>query len=109
MSEAGATVLPQTSELGEPAVVDGPPPPQPPAVISRDAAGRATIRAVRVDRVTIDGVLDERLYQDVPSVSGFIQQEPLEGAAPATEQTEVWVVVRRRQLLPQCPLLELCT
>ena len=90
MSEAGATVLPQTSELGEPAVVDGPPPPQPPAVISRDAAGRATIRAVRVDRLTIDGVLDERLYQDVPSVSGFIQQEPLEGA-PATEQTEVWV------------------
>ena len=90
MSEAAATVLPQTSELGEPAVVDGPPPPQPPAVISRDAADRATIRAVRVDRLTIDGVLDERLYQDVPSVSGFIQQEPLEGA-PATEQTEVWV------------------
>ena len=59
-------------------------------MISRNAAGRATIRAVRVQGLTIDGVLDEPLYQEVPPISGFIQQEPVEGV-PATEQTEAWV------------------
>ena len=43
-----------------------------------------------MEGLTIDGVLDEPLYQEVPPISGFIQQEPEEGA-PATEQTEVWV------------------
>ena len=73
-------------------VIDGPPAPQPPDVISRDPAGRATVRAVRVgDALTIDGILAERVYQEVPAVSDFIQQEPIEGA-PATERTEAWVL-----------------
>ena len=72
-------------------VIDGPPPPQPPAVITRGADGRATIRAVRVERLTVDGVLDELVYQEVPPAAEFIQQEPLEGA-PASEQTEIWVL-----------------
>ena len=72
-------------------VIDGPPPPQPPAVIARAEDGRATIRAVRVERLTVDGMLNERVYQDVPPAAGFIQQEPLEGA-PATERTELWVL-----------------
>ena len=72
-------------------IIGGPPPPVPPAVISRDAEGRATLRAVRVDNLTIDGVLDEQVYQQVPAVSGFIMQEPQEGP-PATEETEVWVL-----------------
>ena len=72
-------------------IIDGPPPPVPPAVISRDAEGRATLRAVRVDDLTIDGVLDEQVYQQVPAVSGFIMQEPQEGP-PATEETEVWLL-----------------
>src|SRR5204863_334773 len=38
----------------------------------------------------IDGRLDEEIYSTVPSISGFIQQEPVDGA-PATEETEVWV------------------
>ena len=72
--------------------IDGPPPPQPPDVISRDAAGRATVRAVRLtDPLNIDGNLDERVYQDVPAASDFIQYLPIEGT-PATEQTEVWVL-----------------
>ena len=72
-------------------VIDGPPPPQPPRVMSRDAAGRATIRAVRVDgSLNIDGQLDERVYQEIESLSGFIQVEPDAGQA-ATEETEVWV------------------
>jgi hypothetical protein len=69
-----------------------PAPPVEPAVISRDQSGRAaTIRAVRLTgAIQLDGHLDEEMYTTVPSISGFIQQEPSEGA-PATEQTEVWV------------------
>jgi TolB-like protein len=54
------------------AVIDGPPPPQPPAVITRNAAGRATIRAIRIaEPLRIDGTLDERIYQDVAGPVGF--------------------------------------
>ena len=67
----------------------GPPPPQPPDVISRDANGRATVRAVRLtEPLRVDGSLDERVYHDVPALSDFIQTEPVEGA-PATEKSEV--------------------
>ena len=72
-------------------IIDGPPPPVPPAVINRDAEGRATLRAVRVDDLTVDGVLDEPVYQQIPAAAGFIMQEPREGP-PATEQTDVWVL-----------------
>ena len=54
-------------------VINGPAPPQPPDVISRDANGRATVRAVRlVEPLRIDGALGERVYQDVPALSDFI-------------------------------------
>ena len=75
-----------------PVVIKGPPPPQPPDVISRDANGRATVRAVRlVEPLRVDGALDERVYQDVPALSDFIQKEPVEGAL-ATEKSEAWVL-----------------
>ncbi len=71
--------------------IDGPPPPVPPAVVSRDAEGRVTLRAIRLDGpLTVDGRLDDEIYQRVPPVSDFIQQEPQEGE-PATEQTDAWV------------------
>ncbi len=90
---ATAVVQRTRASLAAPAsIIDGPPPPVPPATIARDTAGRATLRAVRVtEPVRIDGALDERAYQDVPPVSGFIQVNPLEGE-PATEQTEIWVL-----------------
>ena len=73
-------------------IIDGPPPPVPPAVIARDQSGRATMRAVRLDEpIRLDGELDESVYQTIAPVTGFIQQEPNEGA-PATERTEVWVL-----------------
>jgi hypothetical protein len=79
-------------------VIDGPAPPVAPDVISRDAAGRATLRAVRVtEPPKIDGRLDDRVYEDVPAASGFIQHQPLENV-PATEQTEVWVLFDRDNL-----------
>ncbi|MCY3843378.1 MAG: carbohydrate binding family 9 domain-containing protein, partial [Acidobacteria bacterium] len=74
------------------AIIDGPPPPVPPAVLTRDAAGRATVRAIRLDEgLRLDGVLDEPVYAAVPAISGFIQQLPDPGA-PATERTEAWIL-----------------
>ena len=77
--------------IPEDPVIDGPAPPSPPAVVTRDDQGRVTLRATRlVEPIVLDGQLTEPIYEKVPSISGFIQQEPLEGE-PATEQTEVWV------------------
>lgn len=73
-------------------VIDGPPPPAPPEVVARDELGRVTVRAERVRQpIRVDGLLDEQVYQTVPAISGFIQQEPREGE-PATEPTEVWLL-----------------
>ena len=72
--------------------IDGPPPPIPPAVLSRDAAGAVTVRAVRVvERIRLDGILDEDAYDETQSIGGFVQQVPDEGA-PASEATEAWVL-----------------
>ena len=87
---AGA-ITPAGVEEMPPLVLDGPPPPLPPATIARDAAGRATVRAVRLrEGLTIDGVLDEPVYETVPAFSGFIQMEPQVGE-PASEKTDGWV------------------
>ena len=77
---------------------DGPSPPRPPEVITRDASGRATIRAVRLTApLRVDGRLDEAVYTRVPPISDFIQQEPVEGA-PASEKTEVWLTFDRNHV-----------
>ena len=71
--------------------IDGPPPPAAPETISRDATGRATVRAVRLtEPLRLDGALDEGIYQTVPPVSGFIQQLP-DAGEPTTEKTEAWI------------------
>ena len=68
------------------------PVPRPPEVVSRDANGHATLRAVRITTPPqIDGKLDEQVYKDIQPAGDFIQQEPLEGR-PATDTTEVWVL-----------------
>ena len=72
-------------------IIDGPPAPVAPEIIMRDAAGRATVRAVRLNApLRVDGVLDDGIYETVPSIEGFVQQLPIEGA-PTTERTEAWV------------------
>ena len=79
------------SAPGNAGMIDGPPPPEAPATITRDAEGRATVRAVRLtEPLRIDGDLDESVYETTESFSGFLQQLPDEGA-PATERTDVWV------------------
>ena len=85
------TPTPAGSTAGETNAFDGPPPPVPPAVITRDDRGNATVRAVRIDQpLRIDGRLDEEIYSTTPAAGDFIQQEPHEGE-PATEKTEAWV------------------
>ncbi len=77
---------------GGSAIIGAPPPPIPPATINREASGRATLRAVRLDGpLRVDGVLDEGVYETTPPFGGFLQQLPVQGA-PATEQTEAWIL-----------------
>ena len=79
-------------------IIDGPPAPIAPATVSRDAQGRATIRAIRLEQpLHVDGVIDDEVYARVPPVSDFVQQVPREGAA-ATERTEAWVMFDRDHL-----------
>jgi hypothetical protein len=67
-------------------------------VISRDAMGRVTVRATRLEApLRIDGVIDDAVYETVPSMSGFVQIEPQPGA-PSREKTEVWLFFDRDQL-----------
>ena len=78
--------------LNPTAAIDGPPPPVPPEVVARDARGRMTLRAVRLDApLQLDGHLDEAVYLTVTPVTDLIQQEPDTGAL-ATERTEIWVM-----------------
>jgi hypothetical protein len=78
--------------VGQPRPIDGPPPPIPPAVMSRDPNGKTTIRAIRLaDPLRVDGALDEALYSTVPPITAFIQMLPQPGS-PGTEKTEAWVM-----------------
>ena len=80
-----------SSDLVLPDSYEGPPPPELPAVVARDSAGRVTLRTVRLPGpLSVDGRLDEAIYVDAPSISDFIQNDPAEGQ-PATEKTEVWL------------------
>ncbi len=56
------------------------------------AFAQVVIGATRVTTpIKIDGRLDDAAYRDVAPLTGFIQQEPHEGA-PVTERTEAWVL-----------------
>ncbi len=73
-------------------LIDGPPAPVAPAVMTRDEEGRTTVRAIRLDGgIRLDGVLDEPVYETVPAITDFIQQVPDIGAS-ATERTEAWIM-----------------
>jgi hypothetical protein len=60
-------------------------------VIARSAEGGISLRATRVtSALTIDGRLDEAVYEKTPAIGGFVQQDPDEGR-PATERTDAWI------------------
>jgi len=61
-------------------------------VVSRGENGRVVVRAIRLSEpLRVDGRLDESVYQTFPPISDFIQSAP-EAGAPATEQTNAWVM-----------------
>src|SRR6187549_1658453 len=77
--------------LDLPFTFDGPAVPVAPGIISRDADGRATLRAIRLSApIKLDGQLDEPVYAATPSFTDFFQMEPVEGQV-ATEKTEGWL------------------
>jgi hypothetical protein len=89
---AAAWAAPQNGGPALPAAFIGPPPPALPETIARDEQGRITIRAVRVStRISVDGQIDEAIYNSAHPFSDFIQMEP-NGGQPASEKTEVWLL-----------------
>ena len=69
-----------------------------PEVITRDANGRATVRAVRLtERIVVDGRLDEPPYRTTKVITGFLQGLPDNGA-PASQKTEAWVFFDREAI-----------
>ena len=83
--------VPDGTRFESDVVIDGPPAPVAPDVITRDG-GQATMRAIRLlSGIDVDGRLDEPVYESVAPVSDFIQQLPDEGAG-ATERTDAWVM-----------------
>ncbi len=90
MLPAAAQAQPLLAE--RPTILQGPAPPVAPAVVSRDADGRATVRATRVSEpIRLDGQLDEAVYQNVQFITDFVQQLPDEGAL-GSERTDAWVL-----------------
>ena len=89
--------------IAQPAVaIDGPPAPIAPANISRDAAGRATVRAIKlVKPLTLDGVLDEDVYKTEAPFDGLIQVAPNAGS-PATERSDIWITYDEQNIYLSC-------
>jgi Domain of unknown function (DUF5916)/Carbohydrate family 9 binding domain-like len=86
-----AVAAPSPAFTQDASSIDGPPAPAGSEVVARDAAGRVTIRAIRLtEPLVIDGLLKDPIYSQVPAIGDFVQQEPHEGE-PATERTELWI------------------
>lgn len=66
-----------------------------------DSTPRPEVAAVRIaaaDRLTVDGALDEAVWQRALPATGFRQRDPNNGA-PATERTEVRVLIDADRLI----------
>ncbi|MEX2466595.1 MAG: DUF5916 domain-containing protein [Gemmatimonadota bacterium] len=82
--------------------IDGSPPPVAPASITRDALGRPTVRAIRLEEpLVLDGVLDEDVYRENQPFGGFIQVVPQAGAS-ASERSEIWVGFDETHMYVSC-------
>ena len=91
-TEVGAAAQDEATTVIDPALIDGPAAPVPPAVTTRDDEGRVTVRAVRYDEgLDLDGVLDEPVYAAVAPITGLVQLMP-DAGEPATERTEAWIL-----------------
>ena len=83
-------------------LIDGAPPPRPPATITRDALGRATVRAIRLSQpLRLDGTLDEPVYDENEPAGDFIQVVPVTGAL-SSERTDVWITYDDENIYVSC-------
>ena len=83
-------------------VIDRPPAPVAPAVVSRVSAGQATVRAIKLSApLTLDGVLDEAVYAKEAPFGGLIQVAP-DAGAPATERSDLWITYDDRNIYLSC-------
>jgi hypothetical protein len=77
--------------LAQPPVLDGPPPPELPEMLARDAAGKVTVRAIKLTHpLRVDGKLDEDIYREYQPFGGFLQVVPKYGETQ-TERTDIWI------------------
>lgn len=84
------------------AVIQGPPAPVAPAVITRTSSGQATVRAIKLTvPLTLDGVLDEAVYTKEAPFGGLIQVAP-DAGAPATERSDLWITYDDRNIYLSC-------
>lgn len=71
-------------------------------LLVREPDGRTTVRATRISEpLHIDGRLDEAVYREIPPITDFVQQEPVEGAA-STEKTEAWILFDDENIYVVC-------
>ena len=83
-------------------VIDGPPAPIPPEVITRGPNGEATIRAIKLTApLKVDGVLDEDVYTREKPFGGLIQVTPRYGE-PQTERSDIWITYDNTHIYLSC-------
>ncbi len=82
--------------------IDGPPAPVAPAVITRDTAGDATVRAIKLSApLKLDGVLDDEVYVREAPFGGLIQVAPDYGQ-PASERSDIWISYDTENIYLSC-------
>jgi len=83
-------------------VIDGPPPPELPEMLARDAAGKVTVRAIKLKQpLKVDGRLDEAVYQEFQPFGGFVQVVPNYGATES-ERTDIWITYDTENIYVTC-------
>src|SRR5689334_22045831 len=87
---------------GQATTIDGPPPPVAPATITRDAANKATVRAIKLSApLKVDGILDEDVYKREQPFGGLVQVAPNYGAT-SSEKTDLWVTYDDKFIYVSC-------
>ena len=107
LAAAAALLLPGSSaeaqaRVPRSTVIDGSPAPTHPVAMTRDARGRPTVRAIRLDEpLTLDGVLDEDMYSDFEPFGEFVQVTPVSGN-PSSQRTDVWIAFDDENIYVTC-------
>jgi len=69
------------------------------AVLQRPAEPQKSARAFRTDSVIhADGVLEEPAWTEAPTITEFLQKDPLEGE-PSTERTEIKILYTKKSIV----------